>query len=265
MEYSDRRRYPLPPLPPGWVQTIDPITGQTYYANATTGESSWDIPQMVVPPPPPPPPAYGFPHIQQPQQQQQQHDQIYHHYDHQIVHLPSSDMNYSANGSYAANHFNESMYPEPQVGWANVLQQQTSHPSETGQMNNGIVMYTRNQNSDDEINAALRNNTVVDDDTSKIDVAEETIVDPIDTELRLFTPGQIADRCHVQQEQLQAHYMASEDSSTVRFAPYESPLLKPNHLHFPVQQQQRQNQEMGRLHTRYFTLREQLKQYHIFD
>ena len=38
-----------PSLPPGWVALQDPSSGQTYYANQGTGESSWDPPQMMIP------------------------------------------------------------------------------------------------------------------------------------------------------------------------------------------------------------------------
>lgn len=38
-----------PSLPPGWVVLQDPSSGQTYYANQSTGESSWDPPQMMIP------------------------------------------------------------------------------------------------------------------------------------------------------------------------------------------------------------------------
>lgn len=54
------------PLPPGWVRATDPISGETYYANTLTGQTSWDPPppQVVgyssnpipIPPPPPHPP-----------------------------------------------------------------------------------------------------------------------------------------------------------------------------------------------------------------
>jgi len=45
-----------PSLPPGWVAIQDPSSGQTYYANQTTGESSWD-PPAVAPAPAPQPAA----------------------------------------------------------------------------------------------------------------------------------------------------------------------------------------------------------------
>lgn len=32
-------------LPPGWVEARDPNSGRIYYANPSTGESSWEIPQ----------------------------------------------------------------------------------------------------------------------------------------------------------------------------------------------------------------------------
>lgn len=41
-----------PPLPPGWIPATDPISGNIYYANPSTGETSWQ-----PPPPPPPPPV----------------------------------------------------------------------------------------------------------------------------------------------------------------------------------------------------------------
>lgn len=32
-------------LPPGWVAEVDASSGDTYYFNEQTGESSWDPPQ----------------------------------------------------------------------------------------------------------------------------------------------------------------------------------------------------------------------------
>ena len=31
-------------LPPGWTATVDPSSGKTYYANAGTGQTSWEFP-----------------------------------------------------------------------------------------------------------------------------------------------------------------------------------------------------------------------------
>eukprot|EP00579_Thalassiosira_antarctica_P000907 CAMPEP_0201876878 /NCGR_PEP_ID=MMETSP0902-20130614/8436_1 /ASSEMBLY_ACC=CAM_ASM_000551 /TAXON_ID=420261 /ORGANISM="Thalassiosira antarctica, Strain CCMP982" /LENGTH=1129 /DNA_ID=CAMNT_0048404213 /DNA_START=68 /DNA_END=3457 /DNA_ORIENTATION=+ len=42
-----------PSLLPGWVALQDPTSGQTYYANQITGESSWDIPAAPAPTPQP--------------------------------------------------------------------------------------------------------------------------------------------------------------------------------------------------------------------
>ncbi|KAL7526842.1 hypothetical protein ACHAXR_001675 [Thalassiosira sp. AJA248-18] len=53
-----------PPLPPGWEQAIDPASGRPYYANRTSGETSWAPPPYFPPPPPPP--------VMQPQYAQQQ-------------------------------------------------------------------------------------------------------------------------------------------------------------------------------------------------
>ena len=48
---------PHPPLPPGWEQAFAPGSGQPYYANRSTGETSWTppCPPPYFPPPPPPP------------------------------------------------------------------------------------------------------------------------------------------------------------------------------------------------------------------
>jgi len=35
-------------LPPGWMEFQDPASGQYYYANQTTGETTWDRPQMPI-------------------------------------------------------------------------------------------------------------------------------------------------------------------------------------------------------------------------
>jgi len=46
----------VPILPPGWTTVKDQISGRIYYANITTGETSWTAPVLPPPPPPPPPP-----------------------------------------------------------------------------------------------------------------------------------------------------------------------------------------------------------------
>ena len=47
---------------PGWAGVVDPTTGQEYFYNSETGETSWEKPAELatkglgaVPPPPPPP------------------------------------------------------------------------------------------------------------------------------------------------------------------------------------------------------------------
>ena len=50
-----------------WEQAIDPVSGQCYYANRSTGETSWTPPPHFFPPPPPIPP---------PPPQHQQHQGI---------------------------------------------------------------------------------------------------------------------------------------------------------------------------------------------
>lgn len=34
-------------LPNGWVATVDPDSGETYYANTITGETSWELPKVA--------------------------------------------------------------------------------------------------------------------------------------------------------------------------------------------------------------------------
>jgi protein transport protein SEC31 len=44
-------------LPPGWMAIQDPASGMYYYANQSTGEVTWDLPQAVPAPQPAPAPA----------------------------------------------------------------------------------------------------------------------------------------------------------------------------------------------------------------
>ena len=48
-----------PQLQPGWEQANDPISGRPYYANRSTGETSWE-PPLYFPPPPPPQPNHNM-------------------------------------------------------------------------------------------------------------------------------------------------------------------------------------------------------------
>eukprot|EP00804_Cyclotella_cryptica_P019139 CCRYP_017808-RA/>CCRYP_017808-RA protein AED:0.03 eAED:0.03 QI:206/1/1/1/0.5/0.33/3/325/334 len=63
MQHPNHPSFPLPPpqppLPPGWEQAFDPSSGRHYFANRSTGETSWEPP--LPPPPPPPPPSYFAP------------------------------------------------------------------------------------------------------------------------------------------------------------------------------------------------------------
>ena len=48
-QYSQQTQHPpADTLPAGWVALQDPSSGSTYYANQSTGESSWERPQMPV-------------------------------------------------------------------------------------------------------------------------------------------------------------------------------------------------------------------------
>lgn len=55
----NHQQQPPQPLPPGWMAVTDPVSGRVYYANPTTGQTSWE-PPMLAPPPPPPPPKLAF-------------------------------------------------------------------------------------------------------------------------------------------------------------------------------------------------------------
>ena len=35
-------------LPPGWITGVDPSSGQEYYYNEQTGQSSWEPPQLPL-------------------------------------------------------------------------------------------------------------------------------------------------------------------------------------------------------------------------
>lgn len=54
----------IPPLPPGWKEDVDDVTGIAFYFNDATGERTWVRPGFIPPPPGPPPrggpPPPGF-------------------------------------------------------------------------------------------------------------------------------------------------------------------------------------------------------------
>ena len=74
-----------PPLPPGWEQAIDPASGSAYYANRSTGETSW------TPPFPPPLPVIPPPQVmQQPQHLVHQPSQHFIPQGQQFIYAPSA-------------------------------------------------------------------------------------------------------------------------------------------------------------------------------
>jgi len=62
-----------PQLQPGWERANDPVSGRPYYANRSTGETSWEPPYF--PPPPPPQPNHNM-LMQQPSYHPSQHQQV---------------------------------------------------------------------------------------------------------------------------------------------------------------------------------------------
>lgn len=64
-----KQHAPPPLLPPGWMAVTDPVSGRVYFANPTTGQTSWEPPRVapppppVLPPPPPPKPAFNELHV----------------------------------------------------------------------------------------------------------------------------------------------------------------------------------------------------------
>lgn len=255
MEYSKHQQQQYQPnLPPGWVETIDPNTGLNYYANAATGESSWDAPQYPMNPPPPqplPPTHYSsqpsYPYLQQ---------QYENNYEHSASYCSNNEHirreQYAANDSGCLNpasyhnHYNTgsdyqldlSMQQQhhPQQVWSTF----PSHGPQMTQTSNSEQYYHHDNSTKTTMNTSC-------DTTFK----EEC--DPIDNELNLLSAGQIADLCYLQQQQLQYD---SHDAGSPVPPPYSVPLSIGT-------QQQRPRQEIARLQTRYYALKEQLKHYRI--
>ena len=233
-------------LPLGWVETIDPTTGRTYYANATTGESSWDKPQQL--PLPPPPPQY---HVQLNVPYQQPKQDM--NYPYSNSYNNSNDQTYGnehpTNDSYATASGNQYHYPHY------IQQQQTQQVWSTG-------LAQQQQQQQSRVQSNLVNNDYYDNtsnsnkpNTSSCDTNISEEVDPMENELFSLSAGQIADLCYLQQQQQQQQQWHHENNlPALQPPPYDVPLSI-------VQQQQRPRQEIGRLQTRYYALREQLKQF----
>lgn len=247
------------PLPPGWVQTIDPSSGRMYYANATTGESSWEVPQLlnVLPPPPPslPPPTST--------------EQQYHHYynDNSRTknhsHPPTmSQPHSSTNHDYQSNYYVNQPLLQPYQQQQNLYIPHThnEHPQQEWS-NDSVKMSQPSQHpfgfSTTDSSTTVSNEHPINNNIFNSNKTKSTVdSDPTIMELLSLSPGQIADMCFTQQQQ-QLH--ATSSSSMVSTCYYKT--LIPNDV---TQQenllQKRPVQEMGRLHTRYYTLREQIKQ-----
>ena len=52
---------PPPPLPQGWINAIDPTSGRPYFYHQASGVTQWEAPSSAPPPPPPPPVPYPQP------------------------------------------------------------------------------------------------------------------------------------------------------------------------------------------------------------
>lgn len=237
MEYSQHQKPQQYQLPPGWEEAFDPTTGRAYYANATTGASSWDKPQQLpFPPPPPPPPPLlkqSFPH-----QQHAQHNinlQIsnssYSHSDQRYWDQNPSNVNHSSAANQRCLSNPQQMWPTESTQGSHAAQESNSVKSDSI---NNIVITSRDTTIKEEL-------------------------DPIDNELQLLSAGQISDLCYIQQQQQQQQlYNENNGTGSSMPPPYSVPLSI-------MQQQQRPRQEIGRLQTRYYTLRETLKQFHVTE
>lgn len=245
MDYSHHLYQQKPQLPPGWVETIDPNTGRNYYANATTGESSWDAPQFQreLHPPPHPLPPLPYSLQQSYQYPQQQQCDINHQYrysnniDNERINKEQYSYTYPESGNRNRYNSCQSYPPEQQQHVMSAIPTQlTQSPLPANMLQNDIHN--------------TRSNSVT---TTGCDTPFQEEYDQVDNELRTLSVGQIADLCYMQQ---QVQYDNNGTDSS-RPLPYSAPLTI-------VQHQQRPRQEVGRLQTRYYSLREQMKQFRIF-
>jgi hypothetical protein len=251
MEYSQYQHQQQYQLPPGWVETTDPTTGRAYYANATTGESSWDKPYTLTPFQPPPPPQLQqyFPHQQQYQSMNSQYSNSYYGQSDQNTwnQYPRKDSvppdeNLSDN-KYAYEHYRSNSQQNPQQFCSSAPTQAPQQGPQKTQESNFVRADSNNINPM----------------TTSCDGAMTEESDPIDTELTLLSAGQISDLFYIQQQEQQLHFETIGTGSSLP-PPYSVPLSVGQQ-----QQLHRPRQEIGRLQTRYFALREQLKQFHVSE
>lgn len=216
-------------LPPGWIAAIDPSSGKTYYANSTTGKSSWTPPASItIRAPPPPPPrllqqqtALTAPLYQQPQQN-------------------------TTSSHYAAA---QPFYPLEQHPTNANIPLSYNVPSEPLKISTTTVVGTAR---------ALVNELcaiVTDDATSSTACPSRSAL--VEHELSKLTAGQIADLCYLQQQQQHEEGLQNNQADPV--APSYYTPVDPQHWLNHSSLTQRPLQEVGRLHTRLHALRDQLK------
>lgn len=222
-------------LPPGWVAAQDPASGQTYFCNPQTGESSWEVPRVLapvpVPPPPPPPPPTLPPPAQShrpqfvPQQQQQQPQQ----------------------GGFQAVPQPQSQYQQQQPT-QETFSKTTTEPAHVAALaSNGLLVPAARA-------LVEANKENAEDDESSEKEREKHF------ELYALSAGQIADLCHIQQQEIAAAAShdtdANGNANMALFEPYTA--LDPNRLPTTAK---REPMESGRLDIRVHSLYEKLRKF----
>jgi WW domain len=215
-------------LPPGWVEAFDPNTGRIYYANATSGESSWNVPL---------PEHYQY---------ESYHDLNYGEHD------PIQDS--TKRGQERYNSTTQSKSSE-QTRISYLSSSTLATTTGEAERHSNINSFDENIGKSESIKCIIN---IAGMDTVDDEPSSNRIDDPIEHELSMISAGQIADFCYMQQQQQMHGHHHHDAASSASYIPYSTPIsmteLSDKHTQRPMQ-------EIGRLHTRYYTLREQMKQF----
>ncbi|CAB9520060.1 domain protein [Seminavis robusta] len=229
-------------LPAGWTSAIDPSSGRVYYANSTTGESSWEPPSI--------PQGQDFQQLNR----RRQDEPDYHGRQQQDYHGQRQEydrpQNHQQQRQYESPAQPAHQYQEQHHGRNPLLEaQQQPLESSTEHGSRPAALTTTTKTSTVSSVSALASSGLLVPAARAIVDSDQDVNTRKDIELYGITAGQLADLCAIQKEEM--------SERQIEFKPYTpiTPYAISNTARRPPM-------EPGRLEIRLHSLYNQLRKIH---